>query len=110
MVTILEVLLDIHNMTSYQVENPTGVWCEWLESVAEIGQLRSLVFLLAHANCTLFCTPRAAFVCKKMTRNFPVFPPENSGFENRRISKTFFEAIGRLQVVKGIKKTIFLAC
>ena len=47
---------------------------------------------------------------KTMTRNFPVFPPENLGFENGRISKSFFEAIGRLQVVKGIKKTIFLAC
>ena len=33
--------------------------------------------VLAHANCTLFCTPRAAFVCKKMTCNSPVFPPEN---------------------------------
>ena len=32
---------------------------------------------LAHANCTLFSTSRAAFVCKKKTRSFRVFPPEN---------------------------------
>ena len=32
---------------------------------------------LAHANCTLFFTSRAAFVCKKKTRSFRVFPPEN---------------------------------
>ena len=32
---------------------------------------------LAHANCTLFFTSRAAFVCKKKTRNFRVFRPEN---------------------------------
>ena len=32
---------------------------------------------LAHANCTLFFTSRAAFVCKKETRSFRVFPPEN---------------------------------
>ena len=29
---------------------------------------------LAHANCTLFFTSRAAFVCKKKTRSFRVFP------------------------------------
>ena len=45
-----------------------------------------------------------------MTCNFSVFPPENGGFDNGRISKIFFEAIGRLQVVKGIKKTISSAC
>ena len=33
--------------------------------------------ILAHANCTLFFTSRAAFVCKKKTRSFRVFPPEN---------------------------------
>ena len=32
---------------------------------------------LAHANCTLFFTSRAAFVCKKKTRSFRVFSPEN---------------------------------
>ena len=32
---------------------------------------------LAHANCTLFFTSRAAFVCKKKTRSFRVFPFEN---------------------------------
>ena len=32
---------------------------------------------LAHANCTLFFTSRATFVCKKKTRSFRVFPPEN---------------------------------
>ena len=32
---------------------------------------------LAHANCTLFFTSRAAFVCKKKTRSFRVFAPEN---------------------------------
>ena len=64
----------------------------------------------AHANCTLFCTPSAAFVDKKMTCNFAVFPLENRGFENRGISKSLFEAISRMQVVRGIKKTIFLAC
>ena len=32
---------------------------------------------LAHANCTLFFTSRAAFVCKRKTRSFRVFPPEN---------------------------------
>ena len=32
---------------------------------------------LAHANCTLFFTSRVAFVCKKKTRSFRVFPPEN---------------------------------
>ena len=31
----------------------------------------------AHANCTLFFTSRVAFVCKKKTRSFRVFPPEN---------------------------------
>ena len=33
-----------------------------------------------------------------------------TGFENGGISKSLFEAIGRMQVVRGIKKTIFLAC
>ena len=32
---------------------------------------------LAHANCTLFFASKAAFVCKKKTRSFRVFPPEN---------------------------------
>ena len=34
-------------------------------------------YILAHANCTLFFTSRAAFVCKKKTRSFRVVPPEN---------------------------------
>ena len=33
--------------------------------------------VLAHPNRTLFFTLRAAFVCKKKTRSFRVFPPEN---------------------------------
>ena len=32
---------------------------------------------LAHANCTLFFTSRLVFACKKKTRSFRVFPPEN---------------------------------
>ena len=32
---------------------------------------------LAHANGTLFFTSRVAFVSKKKTRSFRVFPPEN---------------------------------
>ena len=39
-------------------------------------------FFLAHANCTLFFTSRAAFVCKKETRSFRVFPPENRESKN----------------------------
>ena len=35
------------------------------------------VLYLARANYTLFFTSMAAFVCKKKTRGFRVFPPEN---------------------------------
>ena len=45
---------------------------------------------LAHANCTLFFTSRAAFVCKKKTRSFRVFPPENWEIKKGGISNTFF--------------------
>ena len=45
---------------------------------------------LAHANYTLFCTSRAAFVCKKLISNFPVLPLENLGLENGGISKMLF--------------------
>ena len=50
------------------------------------GELQGVAFwlvrgtaalVLAHANCTLFFTSRAAFVCKKKTRSFRVFPPQN---------------------------------
>ena len=47
---------------------------------AVFGPLRMTVpgtLTLGHANCTLVCTSRAAFVCQKMTRSFSVFPPEN---------------------------------
>ena len=40
-------------------------------------QAPCLLYVLAHANCTLFFTSNAAFVCKKKTRSFRVFPPEN---------------------------------
>ena len=33
-----------------------------------------------------------------------------TGLEQGGMSKTLFEAIGRMQVVTGVKKTIFFAC
>ena len=46
-------------------------------SVAVVHPSDMILLNLAHVNCTLFCTPRAAFVCIKKTHNFPVFAPEN---------------------------------
>ena len=46
-----------------------------LPGEAERGLIEA--YILAHANCTLFFTSRAAFVCKKKTRSFRVFPPQN---------------------------------
>ena len=45
---------------------------------------------LAHANCTLFFTSRAAFVCRKKTRSFRALPPEDSELKNGGISNIFF--------------------
>ena len=48
---------------------------------AETAEAKRIIemerLILAHANCTLFFTSRAAFVCKKKTHSFCVFPPEN---------------------------------
>ena len=44
--------------------------------------------------------------CLNATLELTVF----TGFQKGGISKSLFEAIARMQVVRGIKKTIFLAC
>ena len=47
---------------------------------------------------------------QKKTRSFPVFPPEELELKNRGISNIFLKAISGMQVVRGMKKTFFLAC
>ena len=48
-----------------------------VEVLSLLNQSGRLQRILAHANCTLFFTSRAAFVCKRKTRGFRVFAPEN---------------------------------
>ena len=58
-----------------------SLWCVFLSGCSLTRSCLYARFIssivLAHANCTLFFTSRAAFVCKKKTRSFRVFPPEN---------------------------------
>ena len=66
------IVHDLHQSLVELLERPEILS---LHAVRRVGRERQLH--LAHANCTLFFTSRVAFVCKKKTRSFRVFPPEN---------------------------------
>ena len=62
----------LHAPYPEDTESSVGNWVQ--EQQAKVDKAKAI---LANANCTLFFTSRAAFVCKKKTRSFRVFPPEN---------------------------------
>ena len=63
--------------------------------------------ILAHANCTLFFTSTAAFVCKKKTRSFRVFPPENWKFKSGGISDVFYLGFQQNASSQRYEKNVF---